>query len=115
MSDDLSRAKAFASHEGIIIPCDEEDLPLSVESMEDKVFWIAFESRELGLQSNAVNLSLYHWGQMNGLLILKFLHERIVQGGEHLLIINPGTDRQIGMDNDAIIGFLGLLSETERG
>ena len=113
MDRDLQRAIAFAEHPDILMPYDEEQLPLSVDSFDGKIYWIAFESPELGRTSSAVNLSLYNWGQMSGLQYLKFLHERIVKGGKHHLIINPGTERQVGMNNESISQFLHWLEEQQ--
>jgi hypothetical protein len=52
---------------------------------------------------------------MSGLQYLKFLHERIEAGGTHVLVINPGTDRQMGMDNESIVSFLEWLDKNPNG
>lgn len=112
---DLKRVHLFALNEQVILPCDEESLPLSVDTDDKMVFWIAFESPELGQSSTAVDPTYYKWGQMRGMQYLKYLHERIEEGGEHHLIINPGTARQIAMNNDAILNYLNWLDANPNG
>lgn len=111
MSDDLQRAGLFALNNNIIVPCDEDTLPQSVDTEGDKVFWIGFESPELGQQSSALDPKEYKWGQINGLQYFKFLFERIEAGGEHFLIVNPGTPRQMGLNNKAISEFLTYIEK----
>lgn len=115
MSDDLKRAALFAMNPNIIVPYDHENLPMSVDEEEGVIAWIGFESPELGRQCNVIDPSQFVWGQMNGLQYLKFLHERIEAGGQHLLIVNPGTTRQMGMNHEAIVGFLEWLDKNPRG
>lgn len=115
MDQDLQRAIAFSHNKDVILPYDEkEHLPVSVDTIDEKIYWIAFESAEIGRTSTAVDPSFYKWGQLSGIQYLKFLHERIVQGGQHHLIINPGTDSQIGMNNESISQFLKWLEENQR-
>ncbi len=115
MKKDLQRAVLFAKSDQIIMPRDHEDLPLSIDEEEGVVAWIAFESPELGRQCQMIDPSQFQWGQMNGLSYLKFLHERVEQGGQHLLVINPGSNRQIGMNNEAISEFLKWLEQNPNG
>ena len=115
MNDDLKRAGYFALNPDILVPYDHEDLPLSIDTEGDKVFWIAFESPELGKQSSAFDPSIYKWGQIQGLQMFKFLHERIEAGGEHFFIVNPGTNRQMGLNNQAITDFLTWLDQNPNG
>jgi hypothetical protein len=115
MSNDLQRAVLFAKSNQIIIPRDHEDLPLSVDEEDGVVAWIAFESPELGQQCQMIDPSAYQWGQMNGLQYFKFLHERIEAGGQHVLVINPGSNRQVGMNNESISEFLEWLDQNPNG
>lgn len=115
MTEDIKRAGYFALNSSIIVPCDEDSLPMSVDHEDDKVFWIAFESPELGKQSSALDPAAYKWGQMQGLQLLKFLFERIEAGGQHFFIVNPGTNRQMGMNNKAIADFLTWLDLNPQG
>jgi hypothetical protein len=115
MTEDLKRAGYFALNPNIIVPCDDEDLPLSVDTEGDKVFWVAFESPELGQQSSALDPSAYKWGQIQGLQMLKFLLERVEAGGEHFFIVNPGTNRQMGMNNQSVKDFLTWLDNNPQG
>ena len=115
MNEDLKRAGLFALNQNIIVPCDDEALPKSVDTEGDKVFWIGFESPELGQQSQALNPADYKWGQINGLQYFKFLFERIEAGGEHFLIVNPGTSRQMGLNNQAISDFLTWVDQNPKG
>ena len=115
MNQDLRRAVLFALNNDIIVPCDHESLPLSVDEEEGLICWIGFESRELAQQCSLLQPDQYTWGQINGLQYLKFLHERIEVGGEHILLVNPSTERQVGMDTNAISGFLKWLDEHPDG
>lgn len=115
MSEDLKRMALFAMNDHVIMPYDHEQLPMSVDEEDDTVAWLAFESPELGKKCSMIDPSQYVWGQMNGLQYLKFLHERIEVGGEHVLIVNPGTDMQMGMNNEAIVGFLEWLDANPNG
>jgi hypothetical protein len=115
MSEDLKRAALFASNQDIIMPYDHENLPMSVDQEGETVAWIGFESPELGRQCTMIDPSQYVWGQMPGLQYLKFLHERIEAGGQHVLIVNPGTPRQMGLDSDSIVSFLKWLDENPNG
>ena len=115
MSADISRVGLFALNPGVIVPCDEEDLPANVDQEDDLVCWLAFESPELGRQCSMIDPSQYRWGQISGLQMLKFLHERIETGGRHVLVINPGSNRQMGMDHQAITDFLEWLEKNPEG
>lgn len=115
MNEDLKRAGLFALNPDIIVPCDDEALPMSVDSEGNKVFWIGFESPQLGQQSSALDPKEFKWGQIGGLQYFKFLFERIEAGGEHFLIVNPGTNRQMGLNNQAITDFLTWIDENPEG
>lgn len=111
MDQDLKRLIYFAKNDNIILPIDEDTLPLSVDTEQDNIYWIGFESPELGQQSSSLDPTYYQWGQMNGLQYLKFLNERIEAGGKHVLLINPDTDRQIGLNNQSVQDFLFWLTQ----
>jgi hypothetical protein len=111
MNKDINKLILFSQNQNILVPCDEESLPLCVETHDEINFWIGFESSELGQQSPSLDPSFYKWGQISGLQYLKFLHERIEAGGKHILLINPDTKLQFGLDNDALKDFLEWLDK----
>jgi hypothetical protein len=115
MNEDLKRAALFALNNDIIVPCDEDTLPLSVDEEDGLICWIGFESPELAKACSLIDPKQFKWGQINGLQYLKFLHERIEAGGDHVLVVNPSTERQVGMENSAITGFLEWLEANPEG
>lgn len=108
MSVDEKRLEAFIQNSGIITPCDEEDFPLSVEEDEDSFYWVAFESRDWGLRSRAVNLDLYRWGQLPGYELLKYISTKSGQRKSQVLLLNPGTDAQLAMNEEIIVQVGGV-------
>lgn len=106
MADDLERLRRLYANEGVITPCDGEALPLSVDQDGEIIYWICFESVELGRQSSVVDPTYYEWGKISGERFMKFLNERIEAGGEHVLIANPGTALQAGLQGKVIVDFL---------
>ena len=115
MNEDVKRAALFAMNHSIIVPSDKDSLPLSVDEEEGLICWIGFESTELAQKCSLLNPEQYTWGLIQGLQYLKFLNERIEAGGHHILVVNPSTDRQMGLDNEAIQGFLKWLEAHPNG
>lgn len=105
-TEDLARVQHF-SQCSILVPCDKDSLPLSPDSDKDTVFWLAFESEELLRQSSAVEYDDFNWGQMQGLKLFHFIHERVLAGAEHIFVVNPGTLKQFIMDGESISHFVG--------
>ncbi len=106
MNKDIRQLVLFAQNKNVIVPCDEESLPLCVDTQNNINFWIGFESSELGQQSPSMDPSFYSWGQISGFQYLKFILERIETGGKHVLLINPDTKLQFGLDNNAVKDFM---------
>jgi hypothetical protein len=115
MNEDLRRVCLWAANSNIIVPCDEEDLPCSVDSEGELVAWTGFESEELAKQTDAMDPKEHQWGMIDGLQYLKFLHERIEAGGQHVLVMNPGTDRQSALEGENIVAFLEWLEQNPTG
>jgi hypothetical protein len=115
MSNDYRKLVLFSQNQNILVPCDDESLPLCVDTQDDVNFWIAFESSELGQQSPSLDPSFYQWGQISGIQYMKFLLERIEAGGNHILLVNPDTKLQFGLDNEAVKDFLHWLDEHPHG
>jgi len=115
MNEDLRRVCLWAANPNIIVPCDEEHLPCSVDSEGDLVAWTGFESDELAKQTDAMDPTAHRWGLIGGLQYLKFLHERIEAGGHHVLVMNPGTPRQSALEGESIVSFLEWLEQNPDG
>jgi len=115
IDDDLRRVCLWAANPDIIVPCDEDGLPCSVDSEGDLVAWTGFESEELARKTEALDPSAHKWGLIHGLQYLKFLHERVEAGGQHVLVMNPGTQRESALEGASVVSFLKWLEQNPSG
>ncbi len=112
---DLERLLRFARNEGVLVPADGEDHPLRLGEQDGRGYYACFESAELGRTSTALEPASYTWGRISGLKLLEFLAQRAAAGGSPVLILNPGTALQVGLDEAAIRGFLTWLARHPEG